>query len=272
MKRSSSELWMALFTIFVVTLAYGLVAVLTQGIPSASGLFGHAIGILGFILMLVTEILYSLRKRARTGRWGRMAIWLKFHIYTGLVGPYLVLLHTSWQFNGLAGALTLLTVIIVFSGLVGRYIYTAVPRTLDGAVVEADELARQGQAAEDKLQEGLQASPEIAGLLSELIAAPAGPAGSNPALILERSYLDWQYRRKWRQVRRGLPSAAREQAALLESLQMRRRELLRQLQSLAAARRLLSLWHAIHLPIGVVLFSTAFIHVAAVLYFAAGLR
>jgi len=272
MQRSNSELWLALLTIFLVTLAYGLVAALTQAIPAASGLFGHAIGILGFILMLLTEILYSLRKQARTGRWGRMASWLKFHIYTGLVGPYLVLLHTSWQFNGLAGALTLLTVIIVASGLVGRYIYTAVPRTVDGAVVESDELMRQGQAAEAKLQERLQSSPEIAGLLSGLIAAPVGPAGSNPALVLERSFQDWKYRRQWQQVRRGLPPGARAQAAQLEALQMRRRELLRQLQSLAAARRLLSLWHAIHLPIGVVLFSTAFIHVAAVLYLAAGLH
>jgi len=88
--------------------------------------------IIGFILMLMTEILYSWRKRSRSARWGKMSNWLRFHIFTGLVGPYMVLLHTSWKFNGLAGIVLLLTVIIVLSGIVGRYIFTAIPRTADG--------------------------------------------------------------------------------------------------------------------------------------------
>ena len=53
-----------------------------------------------------------------------------------IVGPYMVLLHTSWKFNGLAGATTLLTVIIVVSGFVGRYIFTRIPRTMDGLEIE----------------------------------------------------------------------------------------------------------------------------------------
>ncbi len=90
------------------------------------------IGVVGFLLMLMTETLYSFRKRSRKGRWGSMQSWLQFHIFTGLVGPYMVLLHTSWKFNGLAGATTLLTIIIVISGFIGRYIYTRIPRSLDG--------------------------------------------------------------------------------------------------------------------------------------------
>jgi hypothetical protein len=61
-----------------------------------------------------------------------MQHWLSFHIYTGLVGPYLVLLHSAFKFRGLAGILMLMTVIIVLSGFVGRYFYTAIPRSLDG--------------------------------------------------------------------------------------------------------------------------------------------
>jgi hypothetical protein len=95
-------------------------------------LFGHGIGIIGFFLMLMTETLYTLRKRSRSTRWGRMSTWLQFHIFTGLVGPYMVLLHSSWKFNGLAGMVLLLTVIIVASGFLGRYIYTSVPRNVDG--------------------------------------------------------------------------------------------------------------------------------------------
>jgi hypothetical protein len=134
--------------------------------------------------MLMTEILYSLRKRSRSARWGRMSNWLQFHIFTGLVGPFMVLLHTSWKFNGLAGATTLLTVIIVVSGFIGRYIYTRIPRTLDGL--------------------------EIEGSLSE--------------------------------------------AALRQ------------------ARQLMALWHTVHIPIGMALFISAFVHMGAALYYATLLR
>jgi hypothetical protein len=71
-----------------------------------------------------------------------MRSWLGFHIYTGIVGPFLVLLHTAWNFGGLAGLLTLMMGLVVASGFVGRYIYTAVPRTADGVILEAGEITR----------------------------------------------------------------------------------------------------------------------------------
>jgi len=183
MLRKNKELWLSLVAALVITGIYGFVALELRAVPAASGFFGHLLGVLGFILMLMTEVLYSLRKRSRMARWGRMADWLQFHIFTGLVGPYMVLLHTSWKFNGLAGAVTLLTVIIVVSGFIGRYIYTRIPRTMDG------------------LELGDYASPQ-------------------------------------------------KEAAL------------------ARARLLLSLWHAIHIPIGMALFVAAFIHIGAALYYA----
>ena len=115
----------------------------TVGVPAASGLLGHSLGILGFALMLMTETLYSLRKRAMHHPRGSMRAWLGFHIFTGIVGSWLVVLHAAGSFRGLAGVLTLVTVVVVASGFIGRYIYTAVPRTADGAEVEAQELLRQ---------------------------------------------------------------------------------------------------------------------------------
>src|SRR5689334_10007541 len=136
MLRSNRELWLAFFAMILITGTYGLFLFFTRKVPSASELFGHSLGILGFILMLMTETLYSLRKRSRSVRWGKMSTWLQLHIFTGLVGPYMVLLHTSWKFNGIAGITTLFTVIIVISGFIGRYIFTRIPRTLDGLEIE----------------------------------------------------------------------------------------------------------------------------------------
>jgi len=184
MLRNAIEIWLAFVTAILITGLYALVVLFTREIPAASDLFGHGLGILGFLLMLMTETLYSLRKRMRTVRFGRMSHWLKFHIFTGLVGPYMVLLHTSWKFNGLAGVTTLLTVIIVISGFVGRYIYTRIPRTAEGVVIE------------------------------------------------------------------GSLSA----------------------EALKHARRLMALWHTIHIPIGMALFTAAFVHIGAALYYATFLK
>src|SRR3989304_4051891 len=127
--------------------------------PAAREFFGHALGVLGFTLMLMTETLYSLRKRTRAARWGRMSAWLEFHIFTGLVGPFLVLLHSSWKFNGLAGVVTLLTVIVVLSGFFGRYIYTAGPRTADGVGLAASSLAQEINRSQARINSWLATQP-----------------------------------------------------------------------------------------------------------------
>ena len=94
MRQRTYELWYAFAAMIGITLIYLLVA--RQGIPSASSVFGHGIGIVGFGLMLCTETLYSLRKRAKRKGLGRMSTWLQLHIFMGLVGSYLVLLHAAW--------------------------------------------------------------------------------------------------------------------------------------------------------------------------------
>jgi hypothetical protein len=183
MLRGNKELWWALFASALIGGIYALVMFITGNVPVASELFGHSLGILGFVLMMLTEVLYSLRKRSRFTTWGKMSGWLQFHIFTGLVGPFMVFLHTSWKFNGLAGVVTLMTLIVTLSGIIGRYIYTRIPRTVDGIEIEP----------------------------------PLGEA---------------------------------------------------QATALANTRRLMALWHTIHIPLGMALFTVAFYHICAALYYA----
>ncbi len=272
MPHNNRELWSALAAILALTLAYVLVTNAQQGIPAAGSLFGHAIGAVGFVLMLMTETLYTLRKRSRKASWGRMSSWLQFHIFTGIVGPYMVLLHTSWKFNGLAGALMLFTVVIVASGFFGRYIYTAIPRTVDGAELTAGELQLQMQEAETELSQWMAAQPEAARLAAGPLSVLTEGTASGTGLVFERTLRDLRQRWQWQQASKSLPEGVRSQVAQLAELQQRRHELGRQLASLAAARRLLGLWHSIHMPIGVALFTLGFIHVAGVVYFISALR
>lgn len=265
------ELLCALVSILLITLLYTGVVYRLGSIPAASGFFGHSLGVLGFLLMLMTETLYSLRKRSRAARWGRMASWLQFHIFTGLVGPYLVLLHTSWKFNGLAGIVLLLTIVIVISGFIGRYIFTAVPRTADGAEVQAREIGERIHMVEQSLAEHVTMQPPASrNLLQRLAAYPGGHSPRNGGLgvVLGRAFSDIGYRLAWWREQRRLDPAVRAQFHQLSNLIHQRRQLQQQMDSLAAARRLLAAWHAVHIPIGVALFTAAFVHVFAAIYFA----
>jgi predicted ferric reductase len=137
------ELWYALAAIVATTALYAVAYWQAGTFPGAYTLVGHGIGILGFILMLMTQVLYSMRKQRTDARWGSMSRWLRFHIFTGLVGPYMVLLHTSMRFRGLAGIAMLLTVVVVASGVIGRYLYTRLPRETGSSDASPERLAAQ---------------------------------------------------------------------------------------------------------------------------------
>ena len=271
-KQSNRELWISFFTMLLIALLYLWVVVVFRVVPAASGLFGHSLGILGFILMLMTETLYSLRKRSTSARWGRMSSWLQFHIFTGLVGPFMVLLHTSWKFHGLAGVVLLFTVIVVGSGFVGRYIYTAVPRTADGIEVEANEITQEIQRIQSTIEDWLTDRPEVLRTLAKHLALQTTSSSGLFSFLVERPLLAWEIRLRWWLEKQRLSPPLRIQANQLESL-LRRQQLLRsQFVSISLARRLLSIWHAVHIPIGLALFTAAFIHMGAAIYYATLLR
>ncbi len=272
MRRSNRELWLAFIAILAITALYLFMMVMLNGAPHASGFFGHMLGVLGFILMLCTETLYTLRKRSRSARWGRMSQWLSFHIFTGIVGPYMVLLHTSWKFNGLAGVTLLLTIVVVISGFIGRYIYTAVPRTADGVEVEAAMIDGLLRDVELELQGWLRQRPELARSLGSQLATVHQLPQDSSAVIVERSFFDWHQRLGWWRIKQGMDANLRSQVEQVEKLVRKRNLLRRQHASLAMARRLLALWHAIHIPLGLSLFTAAFIHICAAIYYATLLR
>jgi len=266
MLQKSRELIYALVAIVFITILYLLMVALERRTPAASSFYGHSMGILGFILMLATEILYTLRKRVNLARWGKMASWLEFHIFTGLVGPYLVLLHTSWQFQGLAGILSLLTLMIVISGFIGRYIYTAVPRTSDGVELSLAELEGQIRQVEETLARVMpQSEIKTTPIESRSMISPAG-------MVIGRLGIELQNSLSTLRSMRGMRPAVRQHAQTLHKLIDERNRLQRQVASMATARKLLSIWHAIHVPLGLTLFAMAFVHIIGAIYYASLLR
>lgn len=260
------DLLAALVAVIVLTVVYVPLALLRQ--VRAGSLVGHGIGIVGFLLMLATETLYSLRKHSRRmARWGRMSTWLSAHIFMGIVGPYMVFLHTGWRFAGLAGVTMLLTAVLVASGFMGRYIYTAVPRTPGGVLVEEAYLRTAIAQAEDELAAWLMARPARLQAVADKMDGPAISEEGPLSFVLRRVLVEWQQRQRWRREVARLDRVSRRQAAALEGLVRRRRSLRRQMASLKATRRLMALWHTVHVPLGIVLFVAALFHIIGALHY-----
>ena len=265
------ELSLSFLAIFLVTGLYTVVVIWLGSIPKASDFFGHSLGVIGFTMMVMTETLYTFRKRARSARWGRMSTWLQFHIFTGIVGPYLVLLHTSWKFNGLAGVLMLLTAVTVLSGFVGRYIYTALPRSTAGIDAEAQDLEHQAAILEHKVFQVLDQRWQSYPLPPAHLFNPSSTM--RPIrLIFGRAIDDLLYRVQWTHYKSRLPSEARVIAQRLQRLVDQRRQIQRELSTATVARRIMALWHTIHIPIGMALFALAAVHIVAAIYYATLLR
>jgi hypothetical protein len=226
----NKELWYALAAVVVVTGGYFAFTSVVGTMPPAAHLFGHGIGVLGFVLMLMTETLYTLRKRAKSARWGRVSWWLKFHIFTGLVGSYMVLLHPAMHFRGVAAVLSLFTVVVVASGVVGRYLYTRVPRVV--------EIVGQATAP----------------------AAGAGPSGAAPGLLLQApAVVPAVARSDSPGALRFSPPAAPERAAAAAVAAEYR---------VPGARKGLATWRALHVPLTFLLFAIAVVHIVGAIYYA----
>jgi hypothetical protein len=95
-------------------------------------------------------------------------------------------------------------------------------------------------------------------------------SGSIPVIVYP--FADLSYRISLWNMRRRMNPQSRAQAVYLGELLKRRRSLDRQRGSLAQARRMIALWHTLHVPIGLALFTAALIHIGAAIYYATLLR
>jgi hypothetical protein len=162
-----------------------------------------------------------------------------------------------------------LTMLMVASGFLCSYIYTAVPRTVDGAEVTRRELEAQIAALNTQIQQWTAGRPAAVASLAERLAALTGAAQEGgSASVLGHALLRWGYHLQLRRELQLLDATSQTQARQLAQLLNRRYRLDLQARSLAAARRLLGYSRTIHILFGVVLFALAFVHIGAALYYA----
>ena len=87
----------------------------------------YYMGLSGGILMLTT-LLYALRKRVGfMKKMGKMNTWYYVHLVPGVVGPVLIIFHSSFTMKSLNSSVALISMLcVIASGIFGRYIYTRI--------------------------------------------------------------------------------------------------------------------------------------------------
>jgi hypothetical protein len=105
-----------------------------------SGTIGVKLGMLG-LAMFLCIFLYPLRKRwAWLGRQGSSRHWLDNHVLLGLAAPFVIALHAAFKFRGFAGIAFWIMLAVSISGVIGRYLYGQIPRSLNAAELSLKEV------------------------------------------------------------------------------------------------------------------------------------
>ncbi|MEW5788527.1 MAG: hypothetical protein AB1899_11810 [Pseudomonadota bacterium] len=256
----------------VIALLAAAWAVRTQAYYESNSDFAYWLGVVGGTLMLAL-LAYPLRKRVRgLSGLGALRHWFRFHMLAGLLGPLLVLFHSTFHVRSLNAAVALGSMLLVaLSGIIGRFIYRHIHRGLYGRRATLDELKKALEQHRADLASRMAGLPETAREISQF----ADLVGVVPEGRWERMlhFLSLGLRRRLAglRARRALArQGGRDTDADLAAME----ELIRNVDlTLKAAQqaaqfstyeRLFSLWHAVHIPFLCMLVITALVHVLAV--------
>ena len=233
-----------------------------------SGLIGHGIGIAGSFFMLTGVLIYMARKRIRFfSRVGTLKYWLEFHIFLCTLGPVLVLFHTSFKFGGLVSVSFWSMVAVVASGVLGRFIYLQIPRTIEGREMSRNEIVRIKTALINQIEIKLKNEPQLVSFLSKALNVKSPESKGNffqkilPQLKHEKKLIS--------EIRMKLKAADIPQKEYHEILRMVRGEIVlsRRIAWLSTMQDYLRYWHVAHLPFALIMLLIMIVHVLVAVIF-----
>jgi len=233
-----------------------------------SGILGHGMGILGSFMMIMGVLLYMARKRYRIfSRMGFLKHWLEFHIFLCTLGPILVLFHTSFKFGGIV-AISFWSMVAVFvSGVIGRFIYIQIPRSIEGRELSLNEVRDLKGNIADTLSNSIQLDDESHKMIVDSIKVKVEVLRGNFAVrYFRKSVDDFKTLRKVKSVLRK-NKVSKLQRNLVIDLVKNEMSLNRRIERLVLMQNLFKYWHVAHLPFALVMLIIMVIHVAVTLVF-----
>ncbi|HLE56619.1 MAG TPA: hypothetical protein VJB15_05995 [Rhodothermia bacterium] len=233
-----------------------------------SGFAGHAMGIIGSLMIIVGVTTYSVRKRARSlHKLGKLRSWLTFHIFLCTLGPYLVLMHTTFKIGNIAAVTFWSMAVVVASGIFGRYVYQHIPKGLDGVFFGADQLLSQKRdiVARVSLITG-QSGESIFRLIREFSVPPSGgllsAVGATIRFDLRHRHLT--HRLSATLQGQGIEKGPSDRAVpiLVDWLRLDHCFVVS-----GPMQKLFGYWHVFHIPLAVVMLITFLVHVGVAIAF-----
>ncbi len=235
-----------------------------------SGVIGHGIGILGSLMMIFGVALYMLRKRIKVFfRMGYLKHWLEFHIFLCTVGPILVLYHTAFKFGGIVAISFWSMVAVVLSGVVGRFIYVQIPRTIQGNELDIKQISEMSSDISLRLSRELSRGEEIASKIEQLTAVDYKKKitfGKSVLFILKDFF---NVRFVLRELKKEMHKLNISKLKIKEVLKLAKSKMVlsRRITMLRTMQRLFKYWHIVHLPFAITMFAIMLIHVAVTIIF-----
>lgn len=229
-----------------------------------AGMVSHTYGVIGsaFMILMLT---YTLRKRIRVMRnWGMLSYWLDIHIFFGIMGPLLIVLHTSFKAQGLVAVSFWSMVAVATSGIFGRYLYLQIPRNLGGGEIDIKALEDEKRQYTLQLQTEYGLSDNIIKGLEEQNASAinhdSGVVKALMTIVKEDALRPFKLRQKRleRQTLHNVPPVQRKRISRIarqKAIINRRIVLMNQIQ------QLFHYWHVIHKPFAIVMYTIMVVHI-----------
>lgn len=228
----------------------------------SGGNIGRLLGIAGAGMMTLM-LLYSLRKRVRWfHRLGSLSRWLDVHIFLGIVGPCLVVLHSAFKVGGLVALSFWSMVAVALSGILGRFLYLQIPRTRAGEEIALGELEAADRALSDCLARDYRLSERLLKRLEEL-SAPA--AGRGVGALVDILIGDRALSRRVRAFTRTCPNVPRPMFAEFERVLRDKAHLRRKILLRSRVQAVFHYWHVIHKPFAIVMYLFMVVHIGVAL-------
>lgn len=243
-----------------------------------SGTIGLKLGILGTLLFFII-FLYALRRVVPwLGRLGTARHWMDFHVIAGMSAPVVIAFHASFKFQGIAGVAFWIMLAVALSGVVGRYLYAQIPRSLNAAEMSLGELHESESAlAEFLLVQSVFTEEQLRKALRFISpdrANSVGPLGAIVQLML----LDASMPFRMASLRRsaggpaaglrslgGLLGSGNHEVEEIVSIVRQKAALTKRVLFLDQTRRVFHLWHVIHRPFSYAFALLAILHIAVVM-------
>ncbi len=232
-----------------------------------TGLVGNRLAIAGTAMLAIGVGGYMTRKRwGRLQHAGKLRHWLSAHIWLCTLGPFLITLHTSFKVGGLVSIAFWSMLLVVASGVVGRFVYVRIPQNLNGRARSMRELEEEQRTLATEIE---SASPGLSdGALAPFLAETPAPGGLLAA-VGQALRADLTAPARRRQLRTALVAAgvAPEQRHALEALARRHRRLAQERALLVPFERLFRYWHTFHLPFAIVMALILLVHIGVAIAF-----